>query len=64
MEKTRQVLQAQLNKLDLVSREEFDVQTKGAAAHLPEKLTALEAKAGPARAAARCQGRMIRRDPP
>lgn len=26
--KTRQVLQAQLNKLDLVSREEFDVQTK------------------------------------
>jgi BMFP domain-containing protein YqiC len=41
--KTRQVLQAQLNKLDLVSREEFDVQTK-VLLRTREKLTALEAK--------------------
>ena len=36
-------LQAQLNKLDLVSREEFDVQTK-VLLRTREKLTALEAK--------------------
>ena len=41
--KTRQVLQAQLNKLDLVSREEFDVQTK-VLLRTREKLTALETK--------------------
>ena len=41
--KTRQVLQAQLNKLDLVSREEFDVQTK-VLLRTREKLTALEEK--------------------
>ena len=41
--KTRQVLQAQLGKLDLVSREEFDVQTK-VLLRTREKLTALEAK--------------------
>ena len=39
--KTRQVLQAQLNKLDLVSREEFDVQTK-VLLRTREKLDALE----------------------
>ena len=41
--KMRQVLQAQLGKLDLVSREEFDVQTK-VLLRTREKLTALEAK--------------------
>ncbi|MFA7261129.1 MAG: accessory factor UbiK family protein, partial [Aeromonas bestiarum] len=41
--KIRQVLQSQLNKLDLVSREEFDVQTK-VLLRTREKLTALEAK--------------------
>ena len=41
--KTRQVLQAQLGKLDLVSREEFDVQTK-VLLRTREKLTALEEK--------------------
>ncbi|MCS3456986.1 ubiquinone biosynthesis accessory factor UbiK [Aeromonas rivuli] len=41
--KIRQVLQAQLGKLDLVSREEFDVQTK-VLLRTREKLTALEAK--------------------
>ena len=41
--KTRQVLQAQLGKLDLVSREEFDVQTK-VLLRTREKLAALEAK--------------------
>lgn len=37
------MLQSQLNKLDLVSREEFDVQTK-VLLRTREKLTALEAK--------------------
>jgi hypothetical protein len=41
--KIRQVLQAQLNKLDLVSREEFDVQTK-VLLRTREKLVALESK--------------------
>ena len=39
----RQVLQAQLSKLDLVSREEFDVQTK-VLLRTREKLAALESK--------------------
>ena len=39
--KTRQVLQAQLGKLDLVSREEFDVQTQ-VLARTREKMKALE----------------------
>ena len=39
--KTRQVLQAQLNKLDLVSREEFDVQ-RAVLARTREHLGALE----------------------
>jgi BMFP domain-containing protein YqiC len=39
--KTRQVLQAQLVKLDLVSREEFDVQTQ-VLLRTREKLSALE----------------------
>ena len=39
--KTRQVLQAQLNKLDLVSREEFDVQTQ-VLLRTREKLALLE----------------------
>ena len=41
--KIRQVLQSQLGKLDLVSREEFDVQTK-VLLRTREKLTALEEK--------------------
>ncbi|MGL5036422.1 MAG: ubiquinone biosynthesis accessory factor UbiK [Aeromonas sp.] len=41
--KMRQVLQAQLNKLDLVSREEFDVQTK-VLLRTREKLATLETK--------------------
>ena len=41
--KVKQVLQSQLNKLDLVSREEFDVQTK-VLLRTREKLTALEEK--------------------
>lgn len=41
--KVRQVLQAQLGKLDLVSREEFDVQTK-VLLRTREKLAALESK--------------------
>ena len=41
--KIRQTLQAQLVRLDLVSREEFDVQTK-VLLRTREKLTALEAK--------------------
>ncbi|RCU45471.1 MULTISPECIES: ubiquinone biosynthesis accessory factor UbiK [Corallincola] len=39
--KTKQVLQAQLAKLDLVTREEFDVQTQ-VLLRTREKLTALE----------------------
>ena len=41
--KVKQVLQAQLNKLDMVSREEFEVQTK-VLLRTREKLPALEAK--------------------
>ncbi len=41
--KVKQVLQAQLMKLDLVSREEFDVQTK-VLRRTREKLQALEEK--------------------
>ena len=41
--KVRQVLQAQLNRLDMVSREEFDVQTK-VLLRTREKLSELEAK--------------------
>ncbi len=41
--KVKQVLQSQLNKLDMVSREEFDVQTK-VLLRTREKLTALEEK--------------------
>lgn len=41
--KVRQVLQAQLTRLDMVSREEFDVQTK-VLLRTREKLAALEAK--------------------
>lgn len=41
--KIRQVLQSQLGKLDLVSREEFDVQTK-VLLRTREKLATLEAK--------------------
>ena len=41
--KMRQVLQAQLGKLDLVSRKEFDVQTK-VLLRTREKLAALESK--------------------
>ncbi|SLM61938.1 MULTISPECIES: ubiquinone biosynthesis accessory factor UbiK [Dickeya] len=49
--KIRQVLQSQLSKLDLVSREEFDIQTqvllrsREKLAHLEQRLAALEAKA-------------------
>ncbi len=48
--KTRQVLQAQLGRLDLVSREEFDVQTqvllrtREKLAAMEQRLEALEAK--------------------
>jgi len=41
--KIRQVLQSQLNKLDMVSREEFEVQTK-VLMRTREKLGALEEK--------------------
>jgi len=41
--KVKLVLQSQLNKLDMVSREEFDVQTK-VLLRTREKLTALEEK--------------------
>ena len=41
--KIRQVLQSQLTRLDLVSREEFDVQTK-VLLRTREKLAALESK--------------------
>ena len=41
--KVKQVLQSQLNKLDMVSREEFDVQTK-VLLRTREKLAALEEK--------------------
>jgi BMFP domain-containing protein YqiC len=41
--KVRQVIQGQLNKLDVVSREEFDVQTQ-VLLRTREKLTQLEAK--------------------
>ncbi len=41
--KVKQVLQAQLNKLDLVNREEFDVQTK-VLLRTREKLSSMEAK--------------------
>ena len=51
--KTRQVLQAQLSKLDLVSREEFDVQTqvllrtREKLALLEQRLTELENRNAP-----------------
>ena len=41
--KVKQVLQSQLNKLDMVRREEFDVQTK-VLLRTREKLAALEEK--------------------
>ncbi|MFC0323345.1 accessory factor UbiK family protein [Gallibacterium melopsittaci] len=41
--KIKQVLQAQLTKLDVVTREEFDVQTQ-VLLRTREKLTALEAR--------------------
>lgn len=41
--KVKQVLQSQLSKLDLVTREEFDVQTQ-VLIRTREKLTALEAR--------------------
>ena len=41
--KVKQVLQPQLNRLDMVSREEFEVQTK-VLLRTREKLTALEEK--------------------
>ena len=41
--KVKQVLQSQLNRLDMVSREEFEVQTK-VLLRTREKLTALEDK--------------------
>jgi BMFP domain-containing protein YqiC len=41
--KIRQVLQAQLGRLDLISRDEFEVQTK-VLLRTREKLTVLEAK--------------------
>ena len=41
--KVKQVLQSQLNRLDMVSREEFEVQTK-VLLRTREKLTALEEK--------------------
>ncbi|PKH05867.1 accessory factor UbiK family protein [Moritella sp. Urea-trap-13] len=41
--KIHQVLQSQLNKLDLVNREEFEVQTK-VLLRTREKLAALEAR--------------------
>lgn len=42
-QKVRQVIQGQLNKLDVVSREEFDVQTQ-VLLRTREKLTQLEQK--------------------
>lgn len=42
-QKVRQVIQGQLNKLDVVSREEFDVQTQ-VLMRTREKLTAMEQK--------------------
>ena len=42
-EKVKQVLQGQLNKLDFVSREEFDVQSQ-VLIRTREKLEALEAR--------------------
>lgn len=42
-QKIRQVIQGQLNKLDVVSREEFDVQTQ-VLMRTREKLTAMEQK--------------------
>lgn len=42
-QKVRQVIQGQLNKLDVVSREEFDVQTQ-VLLRTRQKLTAMEAK--------------------
>jgi len=42
-EKVKQVLQSQLNKLDFVSREEFDVQSQ-VLIRTREKLEALEAR--------------------
>lgn len=42
-EKIRQILQAQLSRLDFVSREEFDVQTQ-VLIRTREKLEALEAR--------------------
>ncbi len=42
-QKVRQVIQGQLNKLDIVSREEFDVQTQ-VLLRTRQKLTELEAK--------------------
>ncbi|MBW7983136.1 ubiquinone biosynthesis accessory factor UbiK [Enterobacillus tribolii] len=50
--KIRQILQAQLNRLDLVNREDFDVQTqvllrtREKLALLEQRLSALEAKNG------------------
>jgi len=41
--KVRQVIQGQLNKLDVVSREEFDVQTQ-VLLRTRQKLTEIEAK--------------------
>ena len=41
--KVKQVLQSQINRLDMVSREEFEVQTK-VLLRTREKLTALEEK--------------------
>ena len=49
-QKVRQVIQGQLNKLDIVSREEFDVQTqvllrtRQKLTEMEQKLAALEAK--------------------
>ncbi|MGX9419358.1 ubiquinone biosynthesis accessory factor UbiK [Vibrio sp. RC27] len=42
-QKVRQVIQGQLNKLDVVSREEFDVQTQ-VLLRTREKLTLMEQK--------------------
>jgi ubiquinone biosynthesis accessory factor UbiK len=42
-QKIRQVIQGQLNKLDVVSREEFDVQTQ-VLLRTREKLTTMEQK--------------------
>jgi hypothetical protein len=42
-QKVRQVIQGQLNKLDIVSREEFDVQTQ-VLLRTREKLTQMEQK--------------------